>query len=106
MKRDLRHFQKGSLPPQELSLVFKSYDVVGDIAIIRVPETLKSKSRVVAEGVMQAQKNVKTVLMQTSAVSGDFRLRQLEWVAGEKKTITEHREFGCVFMVDLERCYF
>jgi tRNA (guanine37-N1)-methyltransferase len=51
-------------------------------------------------------KNVRTVLLQTSPVSGDFRVRQLEWIAGERKTITVHKEFGCLFEVDLEKCYF
>lgn len=106
MKKDLKFVLAERLQPKELDLVFKSYDVVGDIAVIRVPETLKPRSQTVAEAVMQANKNVKTVLLQTSAVSGDFRLRQLEWVAGERKTTTVHREFGCLFEVDLERCYF
>jgi tRNA (guanine37-N1)-methyltransferase len=83
-----------------------SYDVVGDIAIIRVPQNLASESSVIAHAVMQVHNNVKTVLMQTGAVSGDFRIRKLEWVSGEKKTLTVYREFGCVFEVDLARCYF
>jgi len=106
MKKDLKLLLTRRLQPQELNLVFKSYDVVGDVAIIRVPETLKPKSQIVAEAIMQTHKNVRTVLLQTSPVSGDFRLRQLEWVAGERKTTTVHREFGCLFEVDLERCYF
>jgi len=106
MKKDLNSLLKNRLSPQELNLLFKSYDVVGDIAVIRVPEALKSQRQMVAEAVMQTHKNVKTVLLQASAISGDFRLRQLEWVAGERKTITVHKEYGCVFEVDLERCYF
>jgi tRNA (guanine37-N1)-methyltransferase len=106
MKKDLRFFLAGVLAPEELGLVSRSYDVVGDIAVIRVPERLKPKSRVVAEAVMRAHGNVKTVLLQAGGVSGDFRVRRLEWVAGERKTVAVHREFGCVFMVDLENCYF
>ena len=51
-------------------------------------------------------KNVKAVLAQTGAVSGDFRLRKLEHVAGEEKTQTVHRESGCRFSVDVEKCFF
>jgi len=106
MKKDLKFLLAGRLQPQELDLIFKSYDVVGDIAVIRVPETLKPRSQIVAEAIMQAHKNVRTVLLQTSPVSGDFRLRQLEWIAGERKTATVHKEFDCLFEVDLEQCYF
>jgi tRNA (guanine37-N1)-methyltransferase len=55
---------------------------------------------------MSVHKNVKTVLAQTGAVCGDFRLRKLEYVAGKRETVTVHRESGCLFSVDVERCYF
>jgi tRNA (guanine37-N1)-methyltransferase len=51
-------------------------------------------------------KNVKTVLVQTSPVSGNFRLRKLEFIAGENKTSTIHRESECLFSVDVKECYF
>jgi tRNA (guanine37-N1)-methyltransferase len=97
---------KDRLSQEELNLVYKSYDIIGDIAVIRVPEELKSKAAVIAEALMQLHTNVKTVLRQSSAVNGEFRLRRLEHVASEKKTVTTHREHGCVFSVDLGKCYF
>jgi len=84
----------------------KSYDVVGDIAIIRVPDRLTSQTSTVATVIMRAHKHVRTVLKQVSAVSGDFRLRRLEWVLGKKKTETLYRESDCIFKVDLAQCYF
>jgi tRNA (guanine37-N1)-methyltransferase len=55
---------------------------------------------------MAVHKNVRTVLAQTSAVGGEFRLRRLVYVAGERRTRTVHRESGCLFSVDVEKCYF
>ena len=55
---------------------------------------------------MQTHKRIKTVLRQASPVSGDFRLRKLEWIAGERKTETVHKEYGCILKVDLGKCYF
>jgi tRNA (guanine37-N1)-methyltransferase len=55
---------------------------------------------------MNIHKNVKAVFAQTSPVRGDFRLRKLEYIAGEKKTVTVHKESGCLFHVDVEKCYF
>jgi tRNA (guanine37-N1)-methyltransferase len=55
---------------------------------------------------MNEHKNIETVLTQTGAVCGDFRLRKLEYVAGESRTITVHKEYGCSFRVDVENCYF
>jgi len=106
MKRSLKALLEGRLETQELKLVYKSYDIVGDIAVIRLPEFLKQHSKIIAEAIMQTHKRVKTVLRQASPVFGNFRLRQLEWVAGERKTETIHKEHGCLFKVDLGRCYF
>jgi len=94
------------LRPDELELIYKSYDIVGDIAVIRVPEVLRKQSEIIAEAVMQTHKRVKSVWCQVGPVSGDLRLRELEWVAGERRSETVHREHGCVFKVDIRTCYF
>lgn len=86
--------------------VCKSFDVVGDIAIIRMPFDSRSKAETAAKVIMSSHKNIKTVLLQTSPVSGELRLRGLRYVAGENKTRTVHREFGCSFSVDVAECYF
>jgi tRNA (guanine37-N1)-methyltransferase len=106
MRGDLKAVLKDRLRPTELKLLYKSYDVVGDIAIIRIPDALKHRSKAIAEAIMQTQRRVRTVLHQASPVSGDLRLRKLDWVAGERKTETTHKEQGCLFKVDLETCYF
>ena len=106
MKRSLKTLLTNKLKPQELKLLYKSYDIVGDVAVIRVPEPLKHRSKIIAEAVMQTHKRIRAVWRQASPVSGDFRLRGLEFVLGERKTETLHKEHGCVFKVDLEKCYF
>jgi tRNA (guanine37-N1)-methyltransferase len=104
MANDLKSVLADKLQPRELKLLYKSYDIFGKIAVIRVPDALEHRSRVIAEAIMQTQKRVKTVLRQASPVRGDLRLRKLVWVAGEKKTETVYKEHGCRFKVDLERC--
>jgi tRNA (guanine37-N1)-methyltransferase len=105
-KCSLSNLLENKLSPEELRLVYKSYDVVGDIAVIRVPEKLKGRTTIIAGALMGSQKHLKAVWRQTGAVDGEFRLRGLEQVAGEKRAVTNHREHGCVFRVDLLNCYF
>lgn len=104
--KSLKGILREKLPPEQLKLVYRSYDVIGDIAIIRVPEAIGECSGLIAEAVMQIHKNVRSVWRQTGPIAGDFRLRRLEWVAGEKRTETIHREHGCSFKVDIKKCYF
>jgi len=106
VKKSLRFKLKEKLRSQELNSLRRSYDIVGDIAVVKVTEGLGSQSRIIAEAIMRTHKQVRTVLRQVSAVSGEYRLRQLEWIMGEDKTETVQREFGCVFKVDLKTCYF
>jgi tRNA (guanine37-N1)-methyltransferase len=90
----------------DLSKVSNSYDVVGKIAIIKLPRVSPENAQNVAKGILAIHKNVKTVLVQESPVVGSFRLRSLMHVAGENKTSTIHKESGCVFSVDVAKCYF
>jgi len=106
MARRLKEHLADRLEPWELEILPSSYDIIGDIAIIRISDELKHRAKEIAEAIMQINSHVKTVLNQISPVSGDLRLRQLEWIMGEKKTETIHREHGCLFKVDLEKCYF
>ena len=94
------------LPSDELVYVYNSYDIVGDIAILRLTDKSRKHGQIIAKAIMSVHKNVKTVLAQTSPVHGDFRLRKMEYIAGENKTTTVHKESGCVFSVNVGKCYF
>ena len=94
------------IPPQNWVQICNSYDIVGDIAIIRLTEESRKYSNKIGTAIMTANKHVRTVLAQTSAVSGEFRLRKLRHIAGEKRTQTTHKESKCLFNVDVAKCYF
>jgi tRNA (guanine37-N1)-methyltransferase len=105
LKERLRDKLSG-LPSDELRRVYNSFDVVGDIAIIKIPESNVANEEAIAKEIMVSQKKIKTVLTPTTRIEGDFRVRKLRLLAGENKTTTLHRESGCVFKVDVEKCYF
>ncbi|PVX24922.1 MAG: methyltransferase [Candidatus Bathyarchaeum sp.] len=94
------------LEPEELKRIYKSYDIVGDVAIIRVPESQLRYSKLIAETIMTIHREVKSVWRQSSSVSGDFRLRNLEHILGKETTETCYREHGCVYKTDLQKAYF
>lgn len=78
------------------------YDIVGDIAIL--PLGLEDAERV-AE-VLLKRKNIRVVLRKASSVEGIFRTREYEYIAGEKRTETIHKENGCLYKLDIEKAYF
>ncbi|MCD6445034.1 class I SAM-dependent methyltransferase family protein [Candidatus Bathyarchaeota archaeon] len=85
---------------------FKGLDVVGDIAVIKVPEEAEPYRFEVARELLKHLPSVRVVLRQVSPTSGLYRVRGLEWLAGERRTTTVHREHGCIFKVDLAKVYF
>jgi tRNA (guanine37-N1)-methyltransferase len=106
LRKRLRTRLSKVLSPSELACICNSYDIIGDIAVIRLSERNKKYGKIIAEAIMQLHKNVVTVLAQTSPIHGDFRLRRLKLVAGEAKAVAVHKESGCLLSVDLGKCYF
>jgi tRNA (guanine37-N1)-methyltransferase len=102
----LKDNQKKYLEPWKLKHLKQSYDIIGDIAVIRIPEIKEQKTREIAETIMHNNPYIKTILRQTGPVTGELRLRKLKYIMGENKTETTHKEFGCLFKVNLEKCYF
>ena len=106
MRKRLREKLSTTLSSEELNQIYNSFDIIGDIAIIKVPNGKIFNAEKAAKQIMDVNKNVKTVLVQTSPILGDFRVRNLRLIAGEDKTTTKYKESGCVFAVDVEKCYF
>jgi tRNA (guanine37-N1)-methyltransferase len=94
------------LPPHLLASVPRALDVVGDIAIVEVPTELRAHEGQVGSAILKTHRNVRTVLAKASAVSGTYRLREFDVIAGEPRTRTIHKEFGCQYYVDVAKAYF
>jgi tRNA (guanine37-N1)-methyltransferase len=86
--------------------VSSGIDVIGDIAIVRLTEFSATEKKEIGEALMGEMKNVRVVMEQEGGIEGEFRLRKLRHIAGERRTATLHRENGCSFRVDVARCYF
>jgi tRNA (guanine37-N1)-methyltransferase len=96
----------GELPSTLMQLVPHALDVVGDIAIVEIAAELEKYKEIIGESMLTIHPNIKSVLIKTGAVTGVYRLRQVESIAGEQRTATVHKEYGCSFNVDVAKAYF
>lgn len=80
------------------------FDVIGDIAVIR--DSGDGLERAAAETILRKNRRVRVVLAKTGPVEGAYRLPRLRLVAGERRTVTVHRENGCIFYIDLVGVHF
>lgn len=94
------------LTKRERELLPTSFEVVGDILIVELPEELRKKEKQIAEMFLRLYKHVKTVVKKSDIHSGVFRTRKVMVLAGENRKETLYRESGCWFHVDLEKMYF
>ena len=94
------------LSPSESEELFSSFDQVGEIIVLRIPDSLKSKKKIIGETLLDQVKTTRSVFYQSSPVEGEFRTRNLEILAGEDNTETEYKESGCRFLVDVEKAFF
>ena len=106
MTRMLKKSLESILSPKESKELISAFDQIGEIIIVRIPDSLLPKKKIIGEALLNDVKIVRSVFYQASAVEGDFRTRNLEVIAGEDNTETEYREFGCKFIVDVENAFF
>ncbi|MFP3872738.1 MAG: class I SAM-dependent methyltransferase [Candidatus Natronoplasma sp.] len=93
------------LPEELKEYLPSSYDVIGDIAIIKLPREIEDHKEKIGKAILDTHKSLVTVL-EDEGVEGKFRIRNVKHLAGEKKTVTVHREYGAEFEVDVSEVYF
>ena len=111
VERKKRHFTHldllaNNLPPDLLTLVPRAIDFIGAIAIVEIPSKLTDHKKLIGEALLEAHKQTSTVLAKSGAVGGVYRIRNFEVIAGPNKTATVHREYGCMYHVDVAKAYF
>jgi tRNA (guanine37-N1)-methyltransferase len=102
----LKQAMAGVLSKKEMDELYGAFDQIGEIIILRIPESLLPKRKIIGKVLLEKVKTAKSVFYQTSPVKGDYRIRQLELLAGEDNTQTEYKEHGCRFKVDVEKTFF
>lgn len=104
--RNLRDALAKVLTPAEKKRLITSFDVIGDIAVIEVPDELAKKEKKIGEAILRLHKNVKTVCKRSGIHEGDYRIRHVKVIAGENRTETVHKESGVILKMDINQVYF
>ncbi len=104
--KGLKRIASMILPTGDVERIWKRMEIIGDILVIKKPFNYPiEKLRILGSKILEMHPYIKAVYCQTSPVTGDYRLRKLEWLAGEKRTETIYVEHGCKFKVDIAKTY-
>lgn len=92
-------------PEDELERLPRAFDVVGDVVLVRLPDSLSGRAGEVGDALLRFVPGARVVGWDRG-VRGTARLRAIEKIAGTGSFQTVHHENGLTFEVDLERAYF
>jgi len=106
LAQSLRDAMKPLLAPSEQELFIGSYDIVGSIAIVEIPDELAQKEQLIGQKLMEINRSVKTVLKKVGGHEGVFRTQRMLCVAGEDTRETTVTENGIKLRVNVETAYY
>jgi len=80
-----------------------AFDVIGHIAITKIRNRVKAES--LAQSLIKSNKSISTVYLDTG-IQGEYRIRDLELLAGTDNPVALYRENGVAMTVDVRKVYF
>lgn len=106
--RNIREFLDGKLPASLMEHIPSSYDMLGTVAIVEIPEELvkKKKTKIIGEAITAVNRHIRTVYMKASAMKGRYRVRKLKLIYGKDDPETIHKENGCAMKLDVGKVYY
>ncbi|MFX1502889.1 MAG: hypothetical protein ACFFDH_18155, partial [Promethearchaeota archaeon] len=111
--RTLQEALEDKIPNEYLNFIPKSYDIIGDIAIVEfdkfnqlADKKYKGYKEKIAKAIIIVNKNVKTVYEKKTEIKGKYRLRELTLLFGKDKSETVHKENNCLFKLNIKNTYF
>jgi tRNA (guanine37-N1)-methyltransferase len=104
--KDLFSALGNSIPEKLHEFIPRSFDTVGDIVIIEIPEEIIEFERLIGKTILDMHPSLISVFKKTEPITGEFRLRNVELLAGINKTETIYRENKCKFELDIKKVYF
>ncbi len=96
---------KGKLTEEEIENIKTSFDTIGDIVILEIPEELENQKKIIGQATLNFTKR-KSIYMKKSRVKGITRIRELELIAGENNPVTIHKEHNSRIKLDVTQVYF
>ncbi len=103
--KSLKDYLKDKIEPELIEEIKKSFDIIGEIVILEIPEEFDEYKYIIGEAALKFTRR-QAVYRKTSKIKGIIRTRELEHLAGVDNSVTIHKEFGNRFKLDVRKVYF
>ncbi len=108
----LRRIAKEALGEEKAKVIWDRIEIIGDIAVIKSPSIAGERDplgieeyRRVAQALLGELKYLRSVWLARAPTHGDYRIREMVHLAGEKRSETVYKEHGCLFKVDITKVF-
>lgn len=106
LKKQLQILLEDKLDCELLNKLPSGYSVIGDIAIFRhIDKELEDYKQDIGDMIIDIDPQVNVVVEQFSTES-TYRKPLIAHLAGEKRTLTKHREYNTIFNIDIAKITF
>ncbi|MDC7950918.1 class I SAM-dependent methyltransferase family protein [Methanomassiliicoccaceae archaeon COG_1] len=104
-RRETDYKELANVPSELKCLLPSSYDVIGDVIVVKLADELTPYESQIAEALLATVKSVRAVFLDTG-VQGELRIRGLKKISGRGESETVHKESGVRLMTDPSLVYF
>ncbi|MHA2106229.1 MAG: class I SAM-dependent methyltransferase [Candidatus Hodarchaeales archaeon] len=99
---------KKNFPNEPWDNISIKFDQIGGIGLLRLDDEMTSRELRTSAGsaIINAYPKITTVMNKLDVTEGIERIFPIEFLAGEEKYESWHKEYGVLIKVDLRRAYF
>jgi len=95
------------LSVEELSLLPRGFQTLGNIVILKLNPKLMEKNKLIGQAYLDLLPKMRSVYINQGRVIGAFREPEnIEFLVGEDNPIVEHREHGIIYRFNIKKIMF
>jgi tRNA (guanine37-N1)-methyltransferase len=94
------------VPENYWSLICGRHEEIGDIFLLKLPNELSDFYSEIGRAVLEHYSNFRVVAMRVGRIVNEKRVGEVRVIAGENRTETIHKEYGCWYKLDLAKVFF
>ncbi|NVM16737.1 MAG: class I SAM-dependent methyltransferase family protein [Candidatus Lokiarchaeota archaeon] len=106
-KDKLKEALKGILTDEELTVLPRGFQTIGEVAIIKLNPILMEKKKQIAEKYLELLPSIKSVYLNSGRVKGQFRTpEKIKYLVGVENSLVKHKEHGVIYKFDFTKIMF
>ncbi|MHA1835474.1 MAG: class I SAM-dependent methyltransferase [Candidatus Odinarchaeia archaeon] len=97
---------ENEIPVKLIPKLPRGYQRIGDIIIIDLMDELIPYSQIIGDKLLKTMPYTRTMCVKKGGIKGQFRIPNVEVIAGDQNTETIHLENHCYFKLDVKKIMF